>query len=86
MDGLAADAQGPRDHGLIFQLAIQFADLGLFDGHDYLLAIPALGACVTCWRKLVGVEPTCDALPHAGFEDQAQHRPRLASNRFYHPA
>ena len=35
------------------------------------------------WRKLVGVEPTCDAVdaPHAGFEVRAQHRPRLASTQ-----
>ncbi len=32
------------------------------------------------WRKLVGVEPTCDTLvPHDGFEARARHRPSLAS-------
>ncbi len=34
------------------------------------------------WRKLVGVEPTRDTKCRTtGFEDQAQHRPRLASSR-----
>ena len=33
------------------------------------------------WRKLVGVEPTRDTKCRTtGFEDQAQHRPRLASS------
>ena len=39
------------------------------------------GSTLALWRKLVGVEPTCDTkVPHDGFEARAGHRPRLASS------
>jgi hypothetical protein len=46
----------------------------------FVFLAPTLRQMNEIWRKLVGVEPTCDTkVPHDGFEARAQHRPRVAS-------